>query len=432
MLMDYFRTLLSNLKRNSQILGLFLTTVAVLVAFLIGFNSFPQEKLPIFLQQTCLLIYLYFLLALTLLIIILCFAAPLIASKTFNLSWEYLIDKNKSLERLSAPLMFSTLFLLGIGGVMIYSFSSPIALVKFGSDNYFLKRQSIWALISISIVPLFIYFRYAIIRHIALGLLLFTIMIFVFKFLGINLIDFSTKNDGYNLSSFAVLNYFNLAKISFIIYTASFLSKEKIRTISILPLVIFLILLFCLCAEPLSQVSFFLICGFFIALVRINRKFSSVFLLILIIAYISTTFLLLLKSFDVGGIFGVGIGRGLNKLFYSNFIIETVLEELGFIGVFIVFTLFMLYFLQTIKIVRSSKVLFAKLLAFGIAVTFCLQVLFHIWGFLGFLSLSYFPLPFFTYEGPEVIINIILTIIILNVSMSQTINSKGKRGQIYV
>ena len=46
-------------------------------------------------------------------------------------------------------LLFSVLFLVGIGIVMVYSASSALALKKFGSDYYFLKRQALFSLFGI-------------------------------------------------------------------------------------------------------------------------------------------------------------------------------------------------------------------------------------------------------------------------------------------
>ena len=39
------------------------------------------------------------------------------------------------------PLLFAVLFLVGIGIVMVYSASSAVALQRYGSDFYFLKKQ---------------------------------------------------------------------------------------------------------------------------------------------------------------------------------------------------------------------------------------------------------------------------------------------------
>ena len=42
-------------------------------------------------------------------------------------------------------LLFPVLFLVGVGIVMVYSASSALALKKFGSDFFFLKKQALFA-----------------------------------------------------------------------------------------------------------------------------------------------------------------------------------------------------------------------------------------------------------------------------------------------
>jgi len=49
-------------------------------------------------------------------------------------------------------LLFPVLFLVGIGIVMVYSASSALALKKFGSGYYFLKKQAVFALLGIVVL----------------------------------------------------------------------------------------------------------------------------------------------------------------------------------------------------------------------------------------------------------------------------------------
>ena len=46
-------------------------------------------------------------------------------------------------------LLFPTLFLVGIGVVMVYSASSAVALKSYGADNFFLKKQALFSLVGI-------------------------------------------------------------------------------------------------------------------------------------------------------------------------------------------------------------------------------------------------------------------------------------------
>ena len=59
--------------------------------------------------------------------------------------WKSALDYDVSL-------LFPVLFLVGIGIVMIYSASSALALKKFGTDYYFLKKQAFFSLIGIVVL----------------------------------------------------------------------------------------------------------------------------------------------------------------------------------------------------------------------------------------------------------------------------------------
>ncbi|MCJ7771649.1 MAG: FtsW/RodA/SpoVE family cell cycle protein, partial [Desulfobacterales bacterium] len=76
-------------------------------------------------------------------------------------------------------LMFSVLFLVGIGIVMVYSASSALALKKFGSDFYFLKKQALFALLGILVLVLCKHIPYRLYRHSTYPLLLISIFFLI-------------------------------------------------------------------------------------------------------------------------------------------------------------------------------------------------------------------------------------------------------------
>jgi len=68
-------------------------------------------------------------------------------------------------------LLFPVLFLVGIGIVMVYSSSSALAMKKFGSDYFFLKKQAVFALIGICVLVVCRHIPYQVYRPLAYPLL---------------------------------------------------------------------------------------------------------------------------------------------------------------------------------------------------------------------------------------------------------------------
>ncbi|MBU1397361.1 MAG: FtsW/RodA/SpoVE family cell cycle protein, partial [Proteobacteria bacterium] len=56
------------------------------------------------------------------------------------------ISAEESLDHYDLKLMFPVLILVTIGIIMVYSASSVLALKKFGTDFYFLKKQALFAM----------------------------------------------------------------------------------------------------------------------------------------------------------------------------------------------------------------------------------------------------------------------------------------------
>ena len=91
---------------------------------------------------------------------------------------------NQNIQKVRKPplqydiaLLFPVLFLVGIGIVMVYSASSALALKKFGTSYYFLKKQSIFALLGIVALVVSYHIPYRIFRSLTYPLL---ILAFIF------------------------------------------------------------------------------------------------------------------------------------------------------------------------------------------------------------------------------------------------------------
>ena len=128
-------------------------------------------------------------------------------------------------------------------------------------------------------------------------------------------------------------------------------------------------------------------------------------------------------AFYSGGITGVGLGQGIQKLMYlpeahNDFIFATIAEELGLLGVLGTLTVFFILIYRGIRIALKAKDLFARLLVFGIMFMISLQVLFNIGVVLGLFPVTGLSLPFVSYGGTAMISFMGFMGIVLNVSRS--------------
>jgi cell division protein FtsW len=128
-----------------------------------------------------------------------------------------------------------------------------------------------------------------------------------------------------------------------------------------------------------------------------------------------------LLSFGSGGTFGVGIGDGMQKLFYlpephTDFILSIIAEESGFIGVTIVIVMFAIFAFRGFMIALKAPDLFGTLLASGLTMVIALEAFINIAGVMGLIPLKGLVLPFLSYGGTAFIMTMTAVGILLNIS----------------
>jgi cell division protein FtsW len=122
-----------------------------------------------------------------------------------------------------------------------------------------------------------------------------------------------------------------------------------------------------------------------------------------------------------GKMFGKGLGEGKQKFFFlpklhTDFVFSAIAEEFGFIGSFIVLSLFFLLFSKGIKIGLSTHDAFGQLLTAGILFVILQYVIVHLGVALSLLPTTGQPLPFISYGGSALVTNLYAVGIILNIS----------------
>jgi cell division protein FtsW len=128
-----------------------------------------------------------------------------------------------------------------------------------------------------------------------------------------------------------------------------------------------------------------------------------------------------LIAVGTGGIMGRGYMEGMQKLFYlpeasTDFIFANIAEELGFIGAIIILTLFIVLGYRGLRTAFRSTDPFARLTAFGLTTAILLQAFFNISVVLSLLPTKGIPLPFISSGGTSLFFTLSGIGILLNIS----------------
>lgn len=128
-----------------------------------------------------------------------------------------------------------------------------------------------------------------------------------------------------------------------------------------------------------------------------------------------------LYAIGSGGLFGVGFGQGRQKQLFlpeaeNDFIFSVWCEEMGLVGACLVIFLFMLLILRGYWIALHARDRFGSLVTVGITTLMAAQVFLNISVVTNFLPTTGVSLPFFSYGGTALIIQLIEMGIILGVS----------------
>jgi cell division protein FtsW len=126
-------------------------------------------------------------------------------------------------------------------------------------------------------------------------------------------------------------------------------------------------------------------------------------------------------AFGTGGIFGKGLGNSQQKIFFlpeghTDFIFSILAEEIGFIGVLGTLILIVLMMKKGFEISCSCRNEFGQNLAFGITLLITLQSILHIGVVVGLLPTKGIPLPFVSYGGTSLVLNMFLIGVLVNIA----------------
>jgi cell division protein FtsW len=122
-----------------------------------------------------------------------------------------------------------------------------------------------------------------------------------------------------------------------------------------------------------------------------------------------------------GGLFGRGLMGGVQKLFYlpephNDFIYSVIAEELGLLGATIILACFCVITWRGLRTAMRAPDRFGAFLAIGLTTMVAFQAFFNISVVLGMVPPKGIPLPFVSYGGSSLLINLLGMAMLLNVS----------------
>jgi cell division protein FtsW len=375
--------------------------------------------------------------------------------------WNSLTARGPRTGPVDVVLAAVVIGLIGFGVVMVYSASVIEATTVFHDPQYFLKRQAIYAAVSLVLMFGLSRIDYRRFKSLTYAVLGGTTLLLVLSVIGFG-------HSGGGATRWLSLGPVHVqpseaAKLALILWLAYSLEKkqEKVKTFSIGLLPHFLmaggLMLLCLKQPDFGGAVVLLFLTFTLLFVAGARLGYLLGILILgagaaawLVRFTSYRWERMLAwfnmaehrqdlayqpfqavmSFGSGQGTGLGLGKGLQVLYlpeaHTDFIAAIVGEELGFIGVLALCAVFLVIVARGVKTALSAKDDYGSYVAFGISMLFGIQALANMAVAMAVLPTKGLTLPFVSYGGSSLMVNAAAMGILLNISRSRAAPSNQR------
>ena len=366
-------------------------------------------------------------------------------------------------------LIFTVLFLLGFGLIMIYSVSSYEANLDFGDSAYYFKKQlsatviGIIAMFVVSRIPYHLWEHFAVLAYVASAVLILLVM---------TPLGYSANGARRWLDLGISLQPAEVAKLGMIITLAYLVCKlgRKITTRNgfffMLLVPVPIVLMVWKITDNMS--SAVIIMGISLLMIFVSspdyKKFILIFLVIAGVAAVAVNLIIRLadsgklgfraqrvlawlnpeayasgKGFQTlqalyaigsGGIFGKGLGQSMQKLGFlpeaqNDMIFSIICEELGLFGAIAVILLFLLLIWRCMIIANNAADQFGAMLVVGVMGHLAIQVTLNIAVCTNLIPNTGISLPFISYGGSSVVFLLIEIGIVLSVGRGIKLKELG-------
>jgi cell division protein FtsW len=375
---------------------------------------------------------------------------------------------NSEMNKAAATLLAVTLALVTIGVVMLFSVSAPQTREKYGDPYYMLKRQAIWLVVgaagcvTVAAMPYHKLRQHAPWLLGACGVLLLLVLV---PHIGVK-VNGARRWLGIGAVRFQPADF---AKIGLVLWLAHYLAKEKRRLDRfgrgfMVPMGVVGMTLLLILAEPdfgttalLAAVTFSLM---FIAGVRVRYLAPTIltglvsFVVLIMHNPVRKARMLAfmdldkykagpgyqvwqaILAFGSGGVSGLGLGNSRQKMFYlpeshTDFIFPIIGEELGLVGAICILLAFVVLFVCAVVISINAPDPFGQYLGLGVAMLLGLQTIINIGVVTAWLPTKGLPLPFISYGGSNLVVNLVSVGILLSIFRSSAAETRSHDDEFF-
>jgi cell division protein FtsW len=349
--------------------------------------------------------------------------------------------------------LFATMAtLLGLGLVMVWSASSALAVESHGTAYYFLVKQVLWSLLGLTAMGAIMRVDYRKLRQPAVvyGALLAAMGLLVL------VLFLRPVNDTHRWIRLGALSFqpAEFAKLALILFLAYHLERKADRINEFLPSVFPALLLigwiaYLIYIQPDfgTAATLVAVCCVLLFLGGVRLRYFAalavpggllLYKAVMVAAYRRDRIEAFLNPWSdpqgagyhiiqsliavgTGGVTGVGLMEGHQKLFYlpypySDFIFAVIGEELGLIGSLAVVAAFILLLWRGLRAAWSAPDRFGTLLAAGLTLAIVLEALINVSVVTGILPTKGIALPLISAGGSSLFLTLVAVGVVLNVS----------------
>jgi len=352
-------------------------------------------------------------------------------------------------------LLLISLMLCAFGIVAIFSASTELAMSLTGNRFHFLTKQVVFFFIGLFVMLVCAKIPLNAMKSASKLLLLVALILVILVFFIGKTVKGATRWIDFG---FANLHPASIAQLTMILFMADFLSRRQSEVNDfrrIIPALVITAIFAALIGISDLSTAIMLVAVMFLMLFASGIEYKYLFFIVLSGISFASVILITqpyrisrivnwfkgvdvgslagnyqssqsLLSFGLGGATGVGIGQSKQKLFFlpeaqTDYILAIIGEETGFLGVFIILSLFFLFVWRGLKIAKQSVDLFQYYFATGLTIYLGLYAFVNTMVVLSILPSTGLSLPFLSYGGSQLLISLACVGFLLNISSSSRV-----------